>query len=129
MGTLATRGRWPGSSSTSAPEMARAGKNGTHAIAESSAAVATAMSWSLACWPGRHSSHRARSWGPATVPHPVALWNRAGGGPAGGGDRARADPEELWRAAGHPARRPGDLVEFAVHRAGADLGDHHPGAG
>ena len=61
----------------------RAGKNGTHAIVESSAAVVTDVSRSLACWPGRHSSHRARSWDPGTVPHPVALWNRACGGQAG----------------------------------------------
>jgi hypothetical protein len=63
--------------------MARAGKNGTHAIADSSAAVVTAVSWSRGCWPGRQSSHGARSWDPATVPHPVALWNRACGGQAG----------------------------------------------
>ena len=61
----------------------QSGENGTHAITESSAAVATAMSCSFACWPGRHSSHSARSWDPATVPHPVALWNRACGGQAG----------------------------------------------
>src|SRR5260370_31998322 len=63
--------------------MAREGKNGAHAIVESSAAVVTAVSWSLACWPGRHSSQSARSWDPVTVPHPVALWNRACGGQAG----------------------------------------------
>src|SRR5262249_9348475 len=34
----------------------------------------------LACWPRRHSSHGARSWDPATVPHPVALWKWACGG-------------------------------------------------
>src|SRR5260370_29626392 len=63
--------------------MAREGKNGAHAIVESSAAVVTDVSRSLACWLGRHSSHRARSWDPVTVPHPVALWNRACGGQAG----------------------------------------------
>ena len=66
-----------------APEMARAGKNGTQAAADNSAAVVTAVSWSFACWPGRHSSQSARSWDPVTVPHPVALWNRACGGQAG----------------------------------------------
>src|SRR5271157_615236 len=63
--------------------MASAGKNGTQAAADSSAAVVTAVSRSSGCWPGRHNIHRARSWDPATVPHPVALWNRACGGQAG----------------------------------------------
>src|SRR5438067_1432038 len=84
--------------------MAKAGKNGTQAAADNSAAVVTAVSWSVACWPGRHSRQcLARAL-------------------------RRADPQELRRAAGHPARRPGDLIELAVHRAGADLGDYHPGA-
>src|ERR1700739_2462262 len=77
------RGRGPGSSSEAASGMARAGKNGTHAMVDSSAAVVTAASWSRACWPGRHSSHRARSWVPVIVPQPVALRNLACGGQTG----------------------------------------------
>jgi hypothetical protein len=34
-----------------------------------------------------------------------------------------ADPQEPGRAAGHPARGAGELVELAAHWAGADLGD------
>jgi len=56
-------GRWPGSSSTSAPEMARAGENGTQAIAKQRGGGHGRVAGRFACWPGRHSSHRARSWG------------------------------------------------------------------
>jgi HAD-hyrolase-like len=58
-------------------------KNGVHEIVGSSAAVFTARSCSAASWPGRHSSHSARSCEPATVPHPAAPWNRACGGHVG----------------------------------------------